>query len=266
MNIFEKFVLLLQKEMTRPNIYGWFHILWIIITIGLSIYLIIRKENSHEKSLKRILLIYGLGAFILELLKQISWAFSYDPILNIVTWKYSWYSAPFQLCTTPIYVSLICLFLKKGKVRDSLLSYMAFVTILGSLTTFLYPESCFVKDILVNIHTMYLHCGSLVVSLYILGKKEISINIKNLFNAYLVFLIFAFIAEVLNLVVYHSGILHGETFNMFYISPYFTSVLPVFNILQEKLPFYLFLFIYLLAIFLGSLIVYLITKLIIKKK
>ena len=74
----------------------------------------------------------------------------------------------------------ICLFLKKGKIRDSLLSFLAFFTILGSISTILLPESCFVEDILVNIHTMWLHCGSFVVSVYLLMSGTVEINKKNL--------------------------------------------------------------------------------------
>lgn len=260
MNLFERFLYFLQDEMERPTIYGWYHILWIIITISLIIYFILRNDKNDEKTLKRVLFIYGVGAFILELLKQLSWAFNYDPIANLVTWDYTWYAAPFQLCTTPIYVSLICLFLKKGKLRDSLLSYIAFVTILGSLSTFFYPQDVFVSDILINIHTMYLHCGSLVLSIYLLVSGEVKINKKSFINGYKTFLVFAFIAEILNLVVYNSGILNGESFNMFYISPYFISSLPVFNTIQENVPFIIFILLYLFAIFMGSLIIYLISK------
>lgn len=39
--------------------------------------------------------------------------------------------------------------------------------------TIMLPESCFTSDILVNIHTMWLHCGSFVVSVI---SKEIEIN------------------------------------------------------------------------------------------
>lgn len=261
MNYFEKFLYFLQGEMERPSSYGWYHILWIIISFIFIIYFYLRKEKNNEKTLKRVLLIYGVIAFLLELLKQLSWAFNYDPVTNLVTWNYEWYAAPFQLCSTPIYVSLICLFLKKGKLRDNLLSYMAYVTILGSLATFIYPEDVFVRDILINIHTMYLHCGSLVVSIYLLISKEVKINFKSLLSGYKVFIVFAFIAEMLNLTIYNSGILNGQTFNMFYISPYFISSLPVFNIIQEKVPFIIFIILYLFAIFMGALIIYLISML-----
>ena len=43
---------------------------------------------------------------------------------------------------------------------------------------------------------------------------------------------------------------------MFYISPYFISSLPIFNLIQEIVPFVIFLLIYIFAIFVGSLIVY----------
>lgn len=256
MTFFERFLYMLQGEMETPKSFGWFHILWILFVIVSVVTLFIIRKKHSEKQLKIILGVYGIIAFILELLKQLIWAFNYDPITNIVTWDYEWYSAPFQLCTTPIFISVICLFLKNNKFRKSLLSYLAFVTILGSLVTLILPDSCFTSDILINIHTMWLHCGSLVVSVYLLISKEVEINKKNFINSIIVFLIFVVIAEVLNITIYNSGILNGETFNMFYISPYFITHLPIFNIIQQNVPFIIYLLSYILIIFLGSLIVY----------
>ena len=256
MNWFEKFLYLLQGEMETPKTLGWFHVLWILfVIISIAILFIIRKRHN-EKQLKTILGVYGLIAFTLELLKQLIWAFNYDSITNIVIWDYEWYAAPFQLCTTPIFISLICLFLKNNKFRKSLLSYMAFITILGSLVTLILPDSCFTSDILINIHTMWLHCGSLVVSIYLLMSKEVELNKKNFINSILVFLVFVLLAEILNITIYNLGILNGETFNMFYISPYFITHLPVFNIIQESVPFIIYLLSYILIIISGGLIIY----------
>lgn len=265
MNVFEKIIYFLQGEMERPTTYGLYHITWLILVIGIVIYFIKRK-NYSEKKLKRILLIYGVGALILEVLKQVSWAFNYDQLTGIVTWKYSWYSAPFQLCTTPIFISLIAYFLKPGKKRTALLSYMAFFTILGSLVTAFYPENCFVRDILVNIHTMYLHMGSLVVSLYLIISGEVKLEFKNLIYGYNIFLIFIVIAQILNISIYNSGILNGETFNMFYISPYFISSLPIFDTIQSNVIYPVYLIIYLSSIFIGGILVYGVAKFIKKSR
>ena len=248
-SFFTKLIVALQYEIERPQSWHGFHLFWIFLCVLTTGFIIRHKPKDREKHLKTILGVYGIVAFVLELAKQIIW--SYDG-----TWHYQWYAAPFQLCTTPIFVSLIALFLPKCKVRDHLLSYMAFVTILGSLATAVYPDSCFVRTLLVDIHTMFLHMGSLSVSIYLLAK-EVELSWKSFRGAYFVFLIFASFAEMLNISVFQSGILNGHTFNMFYISPYFISPLPVFSRIQQKAPFPVFIMCYLFAVFLGSGIIFL---------
>lgn len=262
MNLFERIINALQFEISRPSSYGVFHIGCILISFLILLYLIKRKEKNHEKSLKKILIIYGFGSLILEVLKQIIWSFNYEN--GVVTWDYQWYAFPFQLCTTPIFISIICVFLNKTKLRDKLLSYMAFFTILGGIATAFYPETCFVRTLLVDIHTMYLHFGSLIVSIYLLNK-EININFKSLINGYKIFIVFVVIAQILNITIYKSGILLDETFNMFYISPYFESSLPIYNIIQANTPYLVFLLFYLVTIFIGGLIVFGISKIFNKK-
>ena len=260
MNFVEKILYVLQTEMTTPKPWGWFHLMWVFLVIAsLAILFGLRKKYS-DKQLKIVLGVYGIIALILEVTKQVIWSFNYDVATNVVTWDYQWYAAPFQLCTTPIFASIICLFLKEdSKLRNSLLSYMAYVTILGSFTTMIIPDSCFTSDILINIHTMWLHCGSLVVSIYLFMSGAVKINEKNLVEAFKVFLVFVLIAEMLNIGIYNSGILKGETFNMFYISPYFISSLPVFDVIQKSVPFVLYLLIYIAVIYIGSYVVYLIS-------
>lgn len=257
MNFFEKILYALQAQMNTPKPWGWFHIMWILfVVISLVILFKLRKKYSN-KQLKIVLGIYGIVALILELTKQIIWSFNYNEITNIVTWDYQWYAAPFQLCTTPIFASIICLFLKENsKIRKALLSYMAYVTILGSFMTMIIPDSCFTSDVLINIHTMWLHCGSFVVSIYLLMSGAVKIDKQSFKSAFYVFLVFVLIAEVLNISIYNSGLLRGETFDMFYISPYFISTLPVFDIIQQQVPFIIFLLIYIVAINIGSLVTY----------
>ena len=105
MNLFEKLLYFLQGEMNEPTAFGWFHILWLILVVIIIFVLYKRKKYYSENQLKKVLGIYGVVALILETLKQLIWAFNYDSITNIITWDYEWYSAPFQLCTTPIYIS-----------------------------------------------------------------------------------------------------------------------------------------------------------------
>lgn len=263
MNVFEKILYDLNNlRMETPTSFGWLHLLWLGLIILTIVLTIVRRKKFNEKKLNTVLLIYGIGSLILELIKQIMWAFNYDN--GVVSYSYSWYSAPFQLCTTPMFVALIIPF-TKGKFKDSLLSYLAFYTILSSFMVMMIPSTCFTSQILINIHTMYLHAFAFSVSLYILINKAVKINKENLFNAFKVFIFFVIIALLLDIGIYNSGILNGETFNMFYISPYFPCTLPVFGVIKDSVPYIIFLLSYISIISLGSIIVYLIVKFINKK-
>ena len=260
MSLFDKWMNILKTTMEEPLAWGWFHCLCIGIMIFFIILLFRLRHNHSEKQLKIILGVYGITALILEVLKQLSWSYSVDPTYNIAKWDFTWYAAPFQLCTTPIFVSIICLFLNKGKVRDSLLTYMACFTIWGSFTTIILPDSCLISEVLINIHTMFLHLGSFVVSSYLLFSKELEFSKENLFGGIRVFIEFVAIAMVLNFGVYNSGVLAGETFDMFYISPYFEKSLPVFMQLFDILPYPLYLISYVLILSLGASVVFFTTK------
>lgn len=260
MNLFEKIIYFLQIEVNEPIPYGLFHLLSLSIACLIIFYLYKNKDNYNENQLKLVLGLYSIPTLILELCKQISWGFTFSE--QTLVWDYMWYAFPFQLCTTPMYVSLICLFLKKIKLRTALFSYISYITIIGSLLSMLIPVSCYTVYALVNVHTTVLHLGGFIVSVYLIMNKEVENTVCNLKSAINVFLIFVMFALTLNIFIYHSGLLNDESFNMFYISPYFTSVLPIFDTIQENVPYPIFLFTYIISIMIGAYIVFKLTKLI----
>ena len=269
-NMGRKILDILQTEIEAPLPYGVFHFSWCFVAIGLIILLFTIRNKHNEKRLKWILGIYAIPTLILEALKQLIWSVEYNVESSGFVWDFQWYAFPFQLCTTPLYICLIALFLKKCKLRDYLLSFMGYITILGSIATVVRPHDVFVSDLLIDIHTMYLHAGSLVVSVYLLMSREVEINLKGFFRAVVTFIAFCAIANIMNIAVYNSGILNGETFNMFYISPYFESSLPVFDVIYNAVPYLVFLAIYVVALSLGGFIIlglaYMIDNLITKRK
>lgn len=254
--MFVNILQLLQLEMEEPTAWGWYHIMWLCITICIIYALYKIRKNHSEKQLKMVLGTYAGITLMTEFLKQVSWSFSLNDISELIEFDYTWYSFPFQLCSTPMYVCLICLFLNKSKIRDYLLSYVAYITILGSLSAVFMPDTCLVSDILVNIHTMCLHYGSLVVSIYLLMSGEVPLKMQQLKRGICVFFGLTLFANFLNIIIYNSGILLDETFNMFYISPYFVSELPVFNMIQQNAPYIVFLSTYIITLSLGGWIIY----------
>ncbi len=253
---FEQFLLFLQAEMEEPQSWGRFHLLTLGLMCCAIAVLYTRRKQHCETQLKFVLGMYSMVALTTELLKQLSWTFNYNLATQVVLWDYEWYSFPYQLCSTPMYVCLACFLMKKCRLRDSLLSYVAYITILGSIATIFMPDSCFVHDILVNIHTTHLHYGSFVVSVYLLMSGEVKLEREALLRGIFVFLAMVTSAFALNELVYWSGILEGETFNMFYISRHFISELPVFCDIQQAVPYPIFVAAYIVALSLGGLIIY----------
>ncbi len=262
----ERFLLFLQTELNEPAMYGVWHLSWLAAAAIVSAALYRAGKSRSEKQLKTVLLVFGLVALTTETLKQVSWSYCVDAETGIAGWDYQWYAFPFQLCSTPIYASLLCAFLKKGRLRDSVMAYMAFITMLGSVSTMAMPEGCLTGNVFVNIHTSWLHFGSFVVSLYLLTSGHVKGERAFLMGAYQVFLVCVALAMGMNLAAYHAGFLGEESFNMFYISPYFECELPVFVDIQQRAPYAVFLLSYLVAIALGACIVCGITRLCSTKK
>ena len=115
MTLFQKIIMFLQRDMEPPKPWDEYHFLWIGLIIIACVSLFKIKKKDSELQLKVVLGTYGIIALLLEIAKQISWSCEIDPTTFEMTWDYTWYAAPFQLCTTPIYISLTCLFLKKSK-------------------------------------------------------------------------------------------------------------------------------------------------------
>lgn len=60
---------LFEFNMTKPELYGWFHILCLILTGVLVILLL--KQKTEEKKIRRVLGITAVIAIILEIYKQL---------------------------------------------------------------------------------------------------------------------------------------------------------------------------------------------------
>ena len=125
----------------------------------------------------------------------------------------------------------------------------------------LYPNTVFVKEVLINIQTMQHHGFMVVMGAYILATHSVNRKYKEVIKeGFLVFLILVTLALTLDIITYYLNIDGG--LEMFFISPFHTSELPVFNIIYEKVPYIIFLLIYLFAFFLGGSIIYGLAKLI----
>ena len=199
---------------------------------------IFRKKLS-DKFIKNTFIIAGILFIVLEIYKQI--VFWWDAKFT----AYPWYIFPWQFCSTPIYLTALCGFIKKGHFRDALLAFMATFGLFAGLSVMLLPDGVLCWWAGINVQTMILHGGMVVLGILIYATKQIDTSWKTFLKGLIVFGFFLAIALALNFAWPLLKI--DALFNMFQLSPYYTCDYPVLNTLQTSLPYGGFLLAYIVG-------------------
>lgn len=243
MQFWIKVLEIMDAQMKVPRVYGFFHLVFFVLSIVAGIVLCRVYKNPDEKFVRKYLLVLSIGLILFEIYKQINFSFSYE---NGISFNYQWYAFPFQFCSTPMYVGLMAALFKKGKMHDVLCSYLASYALFAGLCVMLYPATVFRGTIGINVQTMVWHGSMITTALFLLGSGYVKAELKTVFKALPVFLSFVVVAIIMNEIAFRAGLLNvtGEKFSMFYISPYTTSTLPVYKSLQQVVPFPLCVIVY----------------------
>ncbi len=262
MNIFEKIVHFLDAEMTTPGLYGIFHLVSILLVVLVTAFLIVKFRDADDKTFRKIAFVFWIIIILLEAYKQINFTFNYND--GNPTWDYQWYAFPFQFCSVPHYVLPFIFLLRDGRVRDGFISFMCYFSLIAGIAVMAYPGDVFISTIGINVQTMFHHGSQVALGIYFAVYKRKKISFRFLLSGVPILLGFIALAVALNISVHNLLISHGidETFNMFYISPYHPSTLPVFSEIHPLVPYPVFLAIYIFAMLLGGIIVLGVQKLV----
>ena len=245
MNFWVKLQQICETEMPRPGNYGWFHLLFFALSIIAGILLCVTHKKGDDRRVRRAVFVTGVIVILLEVFKMFVYSFVIEG--DQLVWDFQWYVFPWQFCSMPMYVSLLTGVFRKGKIHQSLMAFLATYAVFAGLCVMFYPNDVFIGEIGVNIQTMICHGSMLTIGIYLYGSGYVKTEHKTILRAIPVFAVAVGMAALLNEVVYKSGILGGETFNMFFISPYFDGTLPVYSSVQAVVPFPWCLFIYIAA-------------------
>ena len=234
---FEQLLKFLDGKMETPTLYGWYHILCLIAVIGLCVIVFFKARNISEKNLNLMMGLTSAILIILEVYKQLN--YSYDPADDM--WSYQWYAFPFQFCSTPMYVGLLGA-LTRGKLHSALCSYLATFALFAGLCVMVYPGDVFIGTIGINIQTMICHGSMVCIGIYLLATGYVKPEHRTVLKAIPVFAVCVLLAVIMNEVAHLAGL--EETFNMFFVSPYWDCTLPVYSLIHKAVPFPINLIIY----------------------
>ena len=238
-----------------PQAYGTFHLLFTIIGLGLAVLFAFLLRKSSKKTYNIILFCVGIFLLLAEIYKlTFRYFITYDQ--NISSWMWL---VPFQLCSVPMYLALIIPFLKEGKVKTSLYTFMATFTLTTSLITFVEPSGFMHPEITLTVHAFVWHTLIFFLGLYTMLNKQVGKHKKEFVAAIMVFLVTVGIATILNVSLNNIGPL-----NMFYVNPFQVTPIIVFKTIQQNFGYALTAVLYLSLItfiaFLAFAVAYLLNK------
>ena len=242
---------------TPPKAFGLYHIICLVIVILLSASCIIFRKKISNKFVNNSLIVVGATYIILEVYKQIVFCWNYGQFTS-----YPWFVFPFTFCSSPIYVTMLAGILKKGKIYEYLTSYLATYALFAGLIVMLIPGDVFCWWAGINVQTMFLHGMMTVIAFLLLATKTVSPKWSSLLKASIVFAAFLVVAMAMNLAWPLLKI--DVPFNMFQLSPYYTTSYPVLNTIQANYPYIVFFLAFLFGFVLAVTIIFSIYKLILK--
>lgn len=232
MSFWQNSLKILDTQMERPPAYGWFHLLFWGLTVLFAVLLCVFHKKENPNRVRKVVLAVAITVIILEIYKQINYSFSYE---NGISFDYQWYIFPWQFCSTPMYVGLLAGLIKKGKLHDAFCAYLATYAMFAGLCVMIYPNDIYTSTVGINIQTSVCHGTMISIAVYLLYSGHVKLQHKTILKAMSVFACAMGIAMILNEIAYKSGL--QETFNMFYISPYYNGTLPVYSSVQAVVPF-----------------------------
>lgn len=255
MVFFQTILKIMDRPMKTPQLFGWFHIVSLALTVLVTFFLCFRHKADEPNRVRSVVLGTALLVTILEIYKQINYSFSYT---DGISFDYQWYAFPFQFCSTPMYVGLLAGLLRKGKLQQALYAYLATFAVFAGVCVMLYPGDVFVKTAGINIQTVVCHGSMICIGVYLMYTGTVKLEHRTIMMALPVFGVTVSMAAVMNEIAHLSGLLEREVFNMFFISPYCEPSLPVYSLVQAKIPFPWCLFVYIIAFTLAAYLILLI--------
>lgn len=265
MTFFTKIYDFMFYESVTPKLFGWFHIVSVILVALLAIVIFKLFGNADDKTLRRFLFAVWIVLILGEIYREV--CFSLDIVGGVIKWDYAWFIFPFQMCSAPLYSLPFVIFLPDSKVRDGFIAFLSFFAIFGGLVVMFYPGDLFIGVIGSNVQSILHHGMQLIIGMLLTWNKKSEINIKHYLKGSVTFLAFVCVAMILNVSVYHIFQANGisDTFNMFYISPYFNCTLPVLSLVTQAVGNWIGAPLYVLVYLLIGFIIYTASRLIVKK-
>ena len=211
-----EFLKMTAWQMQKPAAYGVFHFVFTLALLALALLGAYLLRNTNDRQNRIVLFSVGVFLAITEVYK-----IAFHLTVNPYDWGF-FGAFPFQLCSVPMYLSIICAFSKNEKLNSYLYEGMFAVNMFGGIMAFLEPSGIQHGYVTLTIHAYVWHMLLIFLGLYLYMSKRVCLDAHSYKKSAIVYLSSCALATIFNLVF-------GDRVNCFYISPFVRSPLAVFK-------------------------------------
>lgn len=231
-----------------PVLFGTFHICALFLCILFSYLVYQFCKDKDETYLIRAIHKCGIFMLAMEVVKQIfCYYYVFDQKINL--WFFPW-----QLCSMCMYCSFLLPFVNR-RIQNSLLIFLATYSLLAAIIALAVPADMLRPQIYLTCYSFLYHF--LMIAVSIASIRIIRNRKDHIFSdSIILFLLMAFIAELINIIshqIFHD--IHVEP-DMFYITPYYPTTQPIFNTIAVRFGIFTEVIIYLGIIIAASYLIY----------
>lgn len=266
-------------QIHNPPVKPWTTIPIVCLLVGLISIILISllvhylDKKNHHKVMNVLIFIYGLTFLGLEIYHEINRFYELG--------HYDWSSFPFQFCSIPIYMCPILPFIKNEKIKDACYYYLGTFCLVSGIFPLLFGQGqlCRWPNPYDTIRSFVWHILIVHVAIISIVYKKIGNNLKSnykpLIGAILLFVSFTVVAQLINVTLHYTGGINFTTLDgvplkevhntrlddpdiasCFYISPFFVSNMPVYNVIYKEAGWIVNYIAYLLSFSLMASILY----------
>ena len=202
--------------MEKPAPYGIFHIASTLILLALAILGAYLLRNTNDKQNRIVLATVSLVLLLFEVYKIL-----FHIHVESYGWGF-WGVFPFQLCSVPMYLCILCALCKNERVNRWMYEGMFAVNMVGGIMAFVEPSGIQHGFVTLTFHAYIWHMLLIFIGLYLFMSRRACTDRFSYLRAMGMYFIVAAVAQGCNLIF-------GDKINCFYISPYKQSPLAVFK-------------------------------------
>lgn len=242
---FLKFIQFTIPEHIKP--YGLFHITFLLLIAAFTIILCVFYKNIKEKQLNKFLITIWIILVALEAYKQFVFSYYFDGE-GAIHWEYSWFSFPYQFCSTPlIFIPFIALNKGSNKfsafIKEGTILFCCTFSLFAGVGVMLAPKDVFLTyNFVICVQTMIHHGMQVALGVFLYVYYHNRLKYWSFLKSLPIFVFYVFNALALNLLI--PIVNGGVPVNLFFISPTFECPLPVLSIIHDKAPYVVFLLVY----------------------